>query len=210
MIHIVFEDEHLIVVNKQSGLLSVPSPKKGKTNLTRRLRIHLAPKKEKAYPCHRLDKETSGIIVYAKDIPSQEKVIQQFRERKIEKKYIAFVQGQMNKRKGSLKGMVKAKGKPEKFAITLFKTIKSSRKYSILNISPKTGRTNQIRIQLAQIGHPIIGERKYAIAKLWPVKYNRLCLHAYFIKFCHPVSGKLLRIKIPLRKDMFDLANRLG
>ena len=210
MINIVFEDEHLIIVNKKSGLLAVPSPKRGEPNLTRRLNLHLASKKERAYPCHRLDKDTSGIIIYAKDIPTQEKVMRQFRERKIEKKYIAFVQGQMNKRKGSLKGMVKAKGKHEKFAITLFKTIKSSRKYSILDIYPKTGRTNQIRIQLAQIGHPIIGDRKYAIAKLWPVRYNHLCLHAYFIKFRHPVNKKLMRIRIPFRKDMVDLANRLG
>ncbi|MBN2484178.1 MAG: RluA family pseudouridine synthase [Candidatus Omnitrophica bacterium] len=204
---IVFEDEHLIVLNKIAKLLVQPSPKKEKYTLTSLLNDELGEKKQKALPCHRLDRETTGLIIYAKSAHIQSLISNQFRERSVEKKYIAFVQGRLKRPKGILKGSIidsegkryREKAKP---AHSGYRVRRQYRNFCVLELIPLTGRTNQLRIQLKGIGHPILGERKYAYGRDFPVKFRRLALHAFYLRFYHPVTHKFLRFEIDLPEDM--------
>ncbi|MBN2120014.1 MAG: RNA pseudouridine synthase [Candidatus Omnitrophica bacterium] len=207
---VVFEDEYLIVVDKKSGLLVLPTPKNEKHTLTNLLNEYLKNKKEKAYPCHRLDRDTSGLIVYAKDTNSQQAIMNQFKARTFRKKYLAIVQGRLVDFYGVIKGYIKVKQKPEKFAVTKYRVLRRFKGFSILEVEPKTGRTNQIRIHLSQIGHPVIGERKYAFAKDWPFKYKRLCLHSCFAEFRHPISNDLVRLFRDIPADMREFLKERG
>lgn len=197
---VAFEDEFILIADKKSGLLVVPTPEKEAHTLTSLINDYLRPKKEEALPCHRLDRDTSGLIIYAKEPQVRQHIMQQFKEQALTKKYIALVQGRVVAPRGLLKGYVKPKGKPQKFAVTKFKVLRRFKKFSILEVEPKTGRSNQIRIHLCQMGHCVVGERKYTVAKNWPVKAKRLCLHAYFLQFCHPISGD----KVILTRDIPD------
>jgi 23S rRNA pseudouridine1911/1915/1917 synthase len=207
---VVFEDEYVIVVDKKSGLLVVPTPKKERLTLTNLLNDYLEKKKEKAYPCHRLDRDTSGLIIYAKDTKSQQNIMDQFRAGVCRKKYLAIVQHRVIRPRAVLKGYIKPQGKAPKFAVTKFKVIKRFKKFTILEVEPKTGRTNQIRIHLAGIGHPVVGERKYTVAKRWPLQSKRLCLHAYYLGFRHPLSGDWVTLAQDIPADLKEFLQSLG
>ncbi len=206
---VLFNGEYILAVNKKPGILVIPTPKKERWTLTSILSEDFG---QTLYPCHRLDKSTSGIILYAKDKATQQKIMQQFRNRRIEKKYIALALGKLPK-KGRIKSIVKDKYNPfkkEKFAITLYRTLKHCRKFSVIEVKTLTGRTNQIRIQFAQIGHPLLGERKYAIAKKIPVKFSRPALHAYTITFIHPITRQEITLKADLWPDMAEKFKKEG
>lgn len=207
---IVFEDDYLIGVNKRSGLLVLPTPRNEKLTLSNLVNEYLKTKHEEGFACHRVDRDTSGLVLYAKDKISQQNIMGQFRLRRVKKRYLAIVQDRVKKSKGILKGYIKPKSKPPKFAVTKFKALQRSKKFSILEVEPVTGRSNQIRIHLFSIKHPIVGERKYAVAKHWPLKFKRLCLHAYFLQFRHPRSNDLVTLKIDIPKDMDDFLKSLG
>jgi len=134
----------------------------------------------------------------------------QFRQHVVRKKYLAVVQARLKDSQRVVKGYIKPKQKPPKYAVTKFKVLRRFKKFSILDVEPKTGRTNQIRIHLVQIGHPIIGERKYTVAKKWPLRFKRLCLHAYFLELRHPESRDLLRITSDIPSDINDFLGGLG
>ena len=199
---IIFEDDFLLVINKKPNLLVIPTPKKERYTLLSLVNEYLQPKKEKAYPCHRLDRPTSGLIVFAKSIENQRKIMAQFKEGKVEKRYLGIVQGRFRKKHLVLKGYIKPQKKSLKYAISQINCIKSFKDFSVLQIRPLTGRTNQIRIQLAEIGHPLIGERKYTLAKNWLIKFRRVCLHAYYLKFRHPYSKDILNLTCELPQDI--------
>ncbi len=199
---IVFEDEFLLVINKRPNLLVLPTPKKEKNTLLSLVNEYLRAKKEIAYPCHRLDRETSGLIIFAKDIENQRKVMAQFRAHRVEKRYLGIVQGGFKKKKMVLRGYIKPQRKASRYAVTYIRRLRSFKDFSILEIRPLTGRTNQIRIQLSMINHPLIGERKYAIAKNWPIRFKRACLHAYYLEFRHPRSKDILRLNGEFPEDI--------
>ena len=207
---VIFEDDFVIAVDKKSGLLSVPSPKGEKNTLTSLLNDALVSKHERAYPCHRLDRETSGLVLYAKDLRIQKDIMDQFRHHKIIKKYLAIAQGRVRYKEAVLKGYIKPKDKQSKFAITKFRVLSRSKSFSLLEVEPKTGRTNQIRLHLLKIGHPVVGERKYTVAKRWPLQFKRLCLHSYYLEFRHPESGDLVRLTSGIPLDMHEFLRSLG
>ena len=203
---IVFEDEYLVVVNKIAKILVQPIDRTNKINLTSFISKVLG---QKVYPCHRLDKETSGLIIYAKDLKTQKDIGRQFRTGSIKKKYFAFVKGAPQPRKGILEGEIidreaKIYKEKPKQAKTIYRTIKAFRNFSFLELKPLTGRTNQLRIQLAQIGNPILGERKYAFGKDFAVKFRRLALQACYLEFVHPLSRDKICLKLDLAKDMAE------
>jgi len=188
-----------LAVDKPSGLLVIPSPKNEKRTLTSILNDDLK-EKGKAYrlhPCHRLDRETSGLIIYAKGKSMQKKMMEEFRQRRVKKTYLAFVQGLLQQDSGAIKNPIEGLS-----AATQYKTIEARRDFSIVEAMPLTGRTNQIRIHFKQIGHAIVGERKYAYAKDFKLKAKRLCLHAQSLEFIHPVTGKLIKFHLDLPSDM--------
>ena len=207
---VVFNDDYLLVVNKIAKVLIQPATRKGEITLTSLIEQKLS---YKVFPCHRLDRETSGLVIYAKDRETQEKIMLKFKERSIEKKYYAFVKGTLKKKRALLSDYIIDRqgmmfGEKKKRAETFYKVLREFKNWSSVELKPLTGRTNQLRIQLAKIGHPILGEDKYAFRRDFKVKFQRLALHAYYLSFVNPRDGKRQSIKIGLPMDMEEFLRK--
>lgn len=199
-IPIVYEDEDLIVIDKPSGLLSVATAfEKGETAHAI-LKRHYYPKK--VFVVHRLDQDTSGVMVFAFSQETTDNLKSLFEVHQIERAYTAIVEGQLVVPYGTWKSFQyedsqyvvheTEDSKRGRLAITHFKTISSSKRYSYLELTLETGRKNQIRVHCQSAGHPVVGDKKYG-AVTNPIK--RLCLHAHLLAFKHPFSKKLLRFE---------------
>lgn len=203
----VYEDDSIIVIDKPSGMLVIPTPKKETNTLTDLVNRDLDSRRieANAYPCHRLDRETSGLIVYAKGKAVQRLVMDQFKNRQVKKTYTAFVQGRVKRSVGTINGNIynRDKGRPEN-AITKYQTTETRKDFTIIEAEPVTGRTNQIRIHFKAIGNPIVGESVYAFRKDYKLKFKRVALHAKRIEFKHPVTGENVIFDSPLPADMAD------
>ncbi len=200
-IPIVYEDDWLLIVNKPAGLLSVPTPKGGERTLTGILNQDALEKgaQYRLYPCHRLDRQTSGLVIYAKARDVENKMAEAFRARSIKKKYIAFVHGKPERRQGEICFPIEGKQ-----AVTKYRVAGEKTDYSVVEVWPVTGRTNQIRIHFKRIGHPLVGEDKFAFRKDFGLRFKRLCLEASELCFRHPCTGKNLDISIGLSGDLKD------
>ncbi len=207
---IAYEDEWLIVIDKPSGLLVIPTPKKETNTLTGLLNRELDCRgiERNAYPCHRLDRETSGLVIYAKGPAVQKLMMEQFRSREVKKSYIAIVHGKVLRDSGTItSGIYNRNKKRVEPAITKYSVIDKREVLSVLEVEPVTGRTNQIRIHLQKIGHPIVGESVYAFRKDFRLKFKRVCLHAAKLDFKHPITGTVKKIESPLPADIKNLCN---
>jgi len=200
-IPVAYEDDWFLVVNKPSGLLSVPTPKNESRTLTSILNLDAQEKgrKYRLHPCHRLDRETSGLMIYAKGRGIQKKMMDAFRDRAVAKKYIAFVQGRLPHPAGEISSAIEGKS-----AATKYKVLEEKSNYSVVEVIPLTGRTNQIRIHFKNIQHPLVGEDKFAFRKDFTLRFKRVCLEAKELNFKHPVTGKNVRIAIDLAQDLKD------
>lgn len=198
-IPIVFEDDWLLVADKPAGLLSVPSPGGKSRNLTGILNQDAAERNlaYRFYPCHRLDRDTSGLIVYAKSRQVEKKMADAFRARQVEKRYTAFVHGKLPAPQGRISSPIEGKS-----ALTRYRKTGERNAYSIVEVSPLTGRTNQIRIHFKRLCHPLVGEDRFAFRKDFPLRAKRVCLHAGYLSFKHPETGKMLAWESPLPEDM--------
>ena len=198
-IPVLYEDEWIMIVDKPPGLLTVPAPGNKSRTLTEILNED-AQKNNLTYrlhPCHRLDKETSGLIMYAKGKASQDLMMQLFKNRKISKVYTAFVQGKMEEEKGWIEKAIEGQ-----FASTRFKVVEQRREFAVVELCPETGRTNQIRIHFKAIGHPLVGESKFAFRKDFALRAKRVCLHAIYLEFKHPKTEKVVVVRSLLARDM--------
>ncbi len=209
---IIFNDEYLLAVEKAPNLLVVPTPEKETHTLTNLLcEEFLKKEKIKVYPCHRIDRTTSGLILYAKTKELQDYMMNEFRARRIRKKYVAFVHGRIPL-KGTLRSYIRDHynrfERKEKFAITKYILKNQYRDFCVIEIETLTGRTNQIRIQFSQIGNPLVGERKFAIAKNYPVKFSRPALHASYLEFTHPISRQRVTLVSRIFPDMQEFLSR--
>ena len=187
---ILYEDKNLLVVDKESGLLTISTPKEKNRTLFHEASDYVKKQypKNKVFIVHRLDKDTSGIVVFAKNQETKNKL--QNTWEKTKRGYLAIVEGHLSPKKDTLKSyLVETKSldvystkdpKKGKIAITEYEVINSNKNYSLLKINIKTGRRNQIRVQLSDIKHPIIGDKKYH-SKTNPI--NRLGLHANYLEF---------------------------
>lgn len=195
---IYYEDKSILVVNKPSKLLTI-STQKNNNSLYNEVYDYLHKKNQKCFIVHRLDKDTSGLIIFAKN--EKCKLFLQDNWDKVKRKYVAVVQGEV-KKGGIIESYLKetktlftyssndkVKGK---YACTVYEPLVTNKAYSLLDILIKTGRKNQIRVHLNDIGHPIIGDKKYGASKN-PI--SRLGLHAYYLEFNHPVSKENMVIK---------------
>ena len=212
---IYFEDAHLLVVEKPEGLLSISSPaepeKTAYFQLTEYLRHKHPRSRERVWIVHRLDRETSGLMVFAKNAPAKE--VLQSNWDKYEKKYEAVVEGRMPKESGKLESdldesnphhvAVRPKSAQTRHAVTLYRVLKAAPQKTLVELTLETGRRHQIRVQLADAGCPVVGDEKYG-AKSNPA--GRLGLHACFLRFQHPVTGDELRFTSPLPKTLMKLA----
>ena len=206
-LNIVFEDEHLIVIDKKSGTLSVSD---GNSHITAHgLLIEWVKKQNlanKVYIVHRLDQYTSGLLMFVKSEHVQNIFRNNWKEYIIERTYTAVVEGEIKKKEGTIRSylsenkalvMISSQDPSTgKLAITHYKTLKFSAGFSLLEVKLETGKKNQIRVHMQDIGHPVAGDRKYG-ARSNPTK--RLCLHATVLAMTHPVTNNVLRFesKIP-------------
>jgi 23S rRNA pseudouridine1911/1915/1917 synthase len=213
---IVFEDEHLIVVDKPAGLLVHPTHREKNGTLLNALAFHLnpalrdsmdvAPERPETMPVrpglvHRLDKGTSGLIVATRSELALSVLTKHFRRRLVEKRYAAAVEGVLADDSGEIRAPigrfeaekywgVKADGKP---GITNFHVVDRLRGTTLIDLEPVTGRTNQLRIHCGHIGHPIVGDVRYG-GRSFP----RLCLHARSLRFRHPATNEPLSFESPV------------
>ncbi|MBN2190282.1 MAG: RNA pseudouridine synthase, partial [Candidatus Aureabacteria bacterium] len=155
------------------------------------------------FPCHRLDKETSGLLIFAKGTEARDNMFKLFREHAVKKKYLAFVHGRPGKREGIASSVIDGKK-----AVTKYTVLNTYRDFSVIEAEPVTGRRNQIRIHMKSVGHPIVGERKFSFGKDYELKFRRCALHAYRLEFQHPYTGKLIRLKNALPDDMKTFLER--
>lgn len=214
-IKIKFEDNDFIVFEKPSGLLVFPAVNNSPKTLTDIVNEHYSEAgndARKLFPCHRLDRETTGLIIYAKGKSNQKRMMEMFKNKQIQKKYMAIVHGVVEKDSGTIKGKVVNlekfkynKVSEAEFGQTNYKVIMRYSKFTLVEVDLLTGKTNQIRIHFKQIGHPLLGERKYVFAKNYSVKFKRCALHAYFLEFNNPNSQERIRIKSDLPNDMAEL-----
>jgi len=192
---VVFEDEWLLIVDKPAGLLVIPTPKQEIHTLTNILNQEL--KKEnrsyRAHPCHRIDRDTSGLIIYAKGKSTQKKMMDKFKNREIKKTYIAFVRGTLPKDHGEIRNAIEGRS-----ALTRYKVIERRKGFSVVEVAPLTGRKNQIRLHFKLIGSPILGETRFAFRRVFKIKAKRLCLHAKTLEFMHPITGQKVRVVLGL------------
>lgn len=210
-IPILFENELVIIFDKPSGLIVIPSPKNEAKTMVEEVnkQYEERPEQFKLHPCHRLDRETSGVIMFAKGKKHQQAMMELFKNQKIVKKYIAFIHGQLKQSKGEIQGFIADvdqrkynKQVQPKFAKSLFRVLQQKKVYSVVEVQPVTGRTNQIRIQFSQIGHPIVGDRKYSVVRRFALKFERTALHAKSLEWIDPVTNKKIKVSSNLPNDM--------
>lgn len=206
-LNIVYEDKDIIVIDKKPHLLTISTDNEKEKTLFHQVMLYLKKKNKnnKVFIVHRLDKDTSGLIVFAKSENVKRKLQNNWEDSK--RGYVAVVNGNVSKAKGTIKSyLMETKtllvystndSKNGKLAITNYEKIMANKLYTMLKIDIKTGRKNQIRVHLNDIGYQIVGDKKYGDIKRDPLR--RLCLHANYLEFMHPVTGKRVRFetKIP-------------
>jgi len=205
-LNVIFEDQYLIVINKEAGLLSIATDREKDQTAYSILSEHV--KKEnpnnRIFIVHRLDRETSGVMIYAKSEKIQKLLQESWHETK-ERVYAAVVEGQLKYPYGTIESyLVESKAyivyssqNPNngQKAITHYETIKSNSNYSLVKVKLETGRKNQVRVHMQDLGHPVIGDAKYG-SKVNPIK--RLGLHAWELNFIHPVTKEVFNFQTPL------------
>ena len=204
---IVYEDKYLIVINKSENLLTIASDKEKEKTLFHQVYLYLKRKNKnnKVFIVHRLDFDTSGLIIFAKDIKT--KTILQSNWNKVIRKYIAIVNGKLEKERGTIKSYLKETqtnlvyssndSKNGLLAITKYRKVINDDKLSLIEIEIQTGRKNQIRVHMSDLGNPILGDKKYGPK----CKEKRMYLHAYYLKFNHPITSKELEFELNVPKD---------
>lgn len=206
---IVFEDKNILVVNKPSHLLTISTDNEKERTLFHKVYLYCNKKNQHVFIVHRLDKDTSGLIVFAKN--EKVKNILQKNWDSVKRGYIAIVDGIVENKEKTLKNYLAetktlmtyvTDSKNGKLALTHYRKVRTNKLYTLLDIEILTGRKNQIRVQLNEIGHPILGDRKYGNGKD-PIR--RLCLHAYKLEFNHPITNELLKFETDVPNTFINL-----
>jgi 23S rRNA pseudouridine1911/1915/1917 synthase len=221
---IVYEDDVLIVINKPPGLLTVPLERKGSVPsvynlIVSRFRSHRG---RKPFVVHRIDQDSSGLVVFAKDPETQRALQQQFKRREPDRIYQAVVHGRVEPAEGTWRNYLvwneKALIQKETHAgdrrgiesISDYRVVELFERASLLEVRLRTGRRNQIRVQAQLRGHPLIGERRYTDHDgTETIHFRRQALHAIRLSFKHPIDGRTLTFEGPPPADFVDLLNRL-
>jgi len=213
-INIIYEDNDIIVINKPTNLLSVATLKESDKTAFHMVLEYVKHNNSnnKIFIVHRLDKDTSGVMLIAKNETAKHILQDHWDNIVVTRGYIGIVEGHMDEPEGTLKSWLletttnlvyssKTEG-DGKLAITNYKKIKLNNRFTMLEIRIDTGRKNQIRVQLNDTGHPIIGDKKYG-AKFDPLR--RLALHANVLEFKHPITGKLMHFEAPIPEEFNKL-----
>lgn len=203
---IVYEDPYLLIVDKHPGLLSMSNNSRQQTVQTVLNRyLEKGGGRNTSHLVHRLDRDTSGLMVYAKDVQTQQSLVRGWQELVTDRRYIALVEGELENPRGVVKSWLTEDKRfvthsspvdnGGKFAVTHYNVLASLNGYSLVECELETGRKNQIRVHMADLGHPVVGDHKYG-SDNDPIR--RLGLHAYMLCFTHPVTGKHMRFETPV------------
>lgn len=206
---IIFEDKHILIVNKPSKKLTISTDKEKYNTLYNEVYNYLHKKNQKCFIIHRLDKETSGLIIFAKS--EKAKNIMQENWEDVIRKYYAVVEGIITSN-GKIESYLKetktlytysTNDKVNgKYALTFYNPINNNNAYTLLDVLIKTGRKNQIRVHMNDINHPIIGDKKYN-SKKNPL--GKLGLYAYYLEFNHPITKEKMIIKADIPKEFNNI-----
>ncbi len=216
---IIYEDQDLVAVSKPPGLLTVPIPKSSAPNLLDMLRRDLASRSAAILVVHRIDRYTSGIVVFAKNKTARHELVRQFRAHEPFREYLALVRGTVEKKEGILvhhmklvkkgfRNVVTAPEDPDSAQAKLRYTVHEQYpKAALVGVQLITGLKNQIRVQFAEIGNPIIGDRHYKEKEIREPLINRQALHAWRLSVVHPTQKEQVTFEAPLPSDMMKLIN---
>jgi len=207
-----FEDDHLIVVDKSAGTLTVPTARNERNTLVDRVSIYLGHSRSKREAClvHRLDRDLSGLVIFGKHKQVATRLIEQFKQQKPSRVYAAIVAGVVSTDKGSfhshlatgksLERYVTRPSPTTELAITHYRVVRRMSDTTLVEVTLETGKRNQIRVQFANAEHPVLGDPRYktelAMHPRWIRK--RIALHAKSLGFEHPISGDAMQIESPL------------
>jgi 23S rRNA pseudouridine1911/1915/1917 synthase len=224
-LEVVYEDDQVIVVNKPPGLLAVPlAQRRYAGSAFDDVGAHLRPRgRKKPLVVHRIDRDTSGLVVFAKTIRAQEDLKDQFLRRLPERLYVAIVHGHPRPLQGTWRddlvwdadALLQKRAHPrdprKKEAVTHYRVLETLGGASLLEIRLETGKRNQIRIQARLHGHPLVGERLYAerTGSQVSIPFGRQALHAHRLSFAHTTTGRTVVVEAPLPADMKELLERL-
>lgn len=198
---IIYEDEAIIVIDKPAGLLSIASDNEKIFTAYHKITDYVRTEnpENRVFIIHRLDRDTSGLMVFAKDEVIKHQLQNNWQSAVVDRAYIAVVEGRLDKQEGTIKSwLLETKTKlvyssltpgDGTEAITHYRVVQANKNYSMLEIRLETGRKNQIRVHMKDIGHPIIGDKKYG-TRVNPI--SRLGLHAHILAFHHPVTREIL------------------
>ena len=228
---VLHEDDHLIVINKPAGMVVHPAPGNPRGTLVNALlgrygSLSSGGRLERPGIVHRLDKGTTGILLVARDDATHRHLAHQFKERKVTKRYVALVRGELKEERGNVSAPVGRHSRDRKRmavlrsggrqAETEYSVLERFEGFTLLEVYPKTGRTHQVRVHMAHIGHPLVGDEVYggktASEKIFRSKIKELgrpALHAAGLGFTHPESGNWLEFTAPLPEDMKKLIDTL-
>jgi len=225
-LNILFDDDSIIVIDKPAGMVVHPAAGHASGTLVNAL-LYYCPRfggiggELRPGIVHRLDKDTSGVIVVAKTQKAMMSLAKQFKQRKIHKEYLAVAWGMLSPPNGMIRTMIgrhltdrkKMTAIPKKgrLSITRYETMETFKKHSLVRLFPETGRTHQIRVHLAHLQHPVIGDRQYGRRSVHelPAEIGRQMLHAHKISMHHPETGRKIEFSAPLPEDMMRLLNYL-
>ena len=213
-VQVLYEDEAQLVFYKPPGLLTIPTDK-GHDQSLDQLVNEIYKVQGGLHPAHRLDRDTSGVILFAKGKTNQQILMQSFKEKTVKKHYIAFVHGRVEQKEGTIRIPIKDffqrkfnRNMPAQSALTHYKVRDYYNDFTVVDVMPITGRTNQIRIHFQKIGHPLVGEDKYAFRKDFDLRFRRTALHAADLEWPHPVTKKIVHAHADLAVDMQDFLNK--
>jgi len=217
---IIYEDSDIIVVDKPAGMLSVSTEREAVQTAYRLMNdyVRAKHKSNRVWIVHRLDRDTSGVMLFAKNERVKLTLQDNWETLALERGYVAVVQGSAPNKSGQVRSWLKQNkamvmysvSKPEadaKLAITNYRVLQTSRKYSLVELSLETGRKNQIRVHMKDLGCPVVGDKKYTLAasnaKVAKVAnpFGRLALHASVLRLTHPTSGKEMRFEAAVPRE---------
>jgi 23S rRNA pseudouridine1911/1915/1917 synthase len=224
-LRIVFEDDALVVVDKPAGVLAVPLERRLQApsvfeQLVERFRSH---GKKRPFTVHRIDRDTSGLVVFARSAAAQAALKDQFKRQAVTRVYRAVVYGHPDPSSGTWRdrlvwdqrALIQKETHPRdprgKDAVCRYEVIERLGPASLIEVRLETGKRNQIRLQARLRGHTLVGEQRYVYGPetLRSIPFQRQALHAYRLAFAHPGSGEMLRFEAPIPADMVDLIARL-
>jgi 23S rRNA pseudouridine1911/1915/1917 synthase len=224
-LEVIYEDDALYAINKPAGLLAVPLPRReAAPSVYDFIEQHLRGRgKRRPLIVHRIDRDTSGLVVFAKDEATQRHLKAQLRRREPERVYLAVVYGHPDPPAGTWRdhmawddtALIQKETHPRdpraKEAISAYRVIESFREASLSEVRLHTGKRNQIRLQARLRGHTLVGERRYVFGpdQLRPIEFPRQALHAHRLTFVHPGDGRSMRFEAPMPEDMKALVSRL-